>query len=89
MSRYFGDISPKYRVSEGIDTIFLQEISVQRFFGIYRDAEKSAIFLRPAIFRHLSREIGDFSPIYRVVNAGQTRVNESQTRYSASHFACC
>ena len=43
MSRYFGDISPKYRVSKGIDTIFLAEISARRFFGI--NLEKSAFFL--------------------------------------------
>ena len=37
--RYFGDISPKYRV---FDTIFHGEISAQRYFGIYR--EKSVIW---------------------------------------------
>ena len=39
----------------------------------------------PAIFRDLSREIGDFSPIYRVVNACQRKSNPLQypsTRYS-------
>ena len=36
------DILPKYRVSKGIDTIFLGEISVRRFFGI--NLEKSAIY---------------------------------------------
>ena len=41
MSRYFGDISPKYRVSKGFDTIFHGEISVWRYFGI--NLEKSAI----------------------------------------------
>ena len=41
MSRYFDDISPKYRVSKGIDKIFHGEISVQRYFGI--NLEKSAI----------------------------------------------
>ena len=42
MSRYFGDILPKYRVSKGIDTIFLAEISAKRFFGI--NLEKSEIY---------------------------------------------
>ena len=42
MSRYFGDISPKYRVSKGIDTIFLAEISARQFFRI--NLEKSAIY---------------------------------------------
>ena len=43
MSPIFGDISPKYLVSMGIDTIFLAEISARWFFGI--NLEKSAIFL--------------------------------------------
>ena len=42
MSPIFGDISPKYRVSMGIDTIFLAEISARWFFGI--NLEKSAIY---------------------------------------------
>ena len=41
MSRYFGEILPKYCVSKGIDTIFHGEISVRRYFGI--NIEKSAI----------------------------------------------
>ena len=41
MSRYFGDLSPKYSVSKGFDMIFHGEISVRRYFGIYR--EKSPI----------------------------------------------
>ena len=42
MSQYFGDISSKYCVSKGIDTIFLEEISARRFFGI--NLEKSVIY---------------------------------------------
>ena len=53
----------------------------------------------PTIFQDLSREIGDlsqyigdFSSIYRVVNAGQRKSDPLQcpsTRYSASTFVCC
>ena len=32
MSWYFGDISPKYWVSEHLDTIYVREISVPRYF---------------------------------------------------------
>ena len=73
ISRYFGDISPKYHVSMGFDTIFHGEISVRRYFGISR--EKSPIL---AIYRWF----GDKSPIFRRYIAWSTRVNESQTRYS-------
>ena len=84
MSQYFGDISSKYCVSKGIDTIFLEEISARRFFGI--NLEKSAIY------RRFWREIGDFS---RYI-AWSTRSQRSQratvkvkcatvSRYSAPH----
>ena len=32
MSQYFGDISPKYRVSDHLDTIYVRDISVPRYF---------------------------------------------------------
>ena len=67
MSRYFGDISPKYRVSKDIDTIFHGEISVRWYFRINRDI--SAILV-------INQQ---FFPIYRMVNAGQ----RSQMCYSA------
>ena len=60
MSRYFGDISPKYRVSKGIDTIFLAEISARRFFGM--NLEKRAIYR-------------DISAIFPRYIAWSTRVN--------------
>ena len=70
--------------------IFRRYIAEISCVGGYHDISWRNI--GPAVFRHLSREIGDFSPIYRVVNAGQRKSNPLQcpsTRYSASHFACC
>ena len=73
MSRYFGDISPKYRVSKGIDTIFLAEISARRFFGI--NLEESAILARNRRF------FLDISP-GQCGSTESTRYSESQMCYS-------
>ena len=78
MSPIFGDISPKYLVSMGIDTIFLAEISARWFFGI--NLEKSAIYRDISAILARNRR---FFSIYRLVNAGSTE----STRYSESQCA--
>ena len=77
MSRYFGDISPKYRVSKGSDTIFLAEISASRFFGI--NLEKSAIY------RDISAILVRNRRFFLDISSGQ-RGSTKSTRYSESQM---
>ena len=70
MSGYIGDISPIYRVSGGVNTIFRGEKSEGRYFRKYRQnigdisarGDISKIFFKN---RFWWQNIGDISKIYR------------------------
>ena len=70
MSGYIGDISPIYRVSGGVDTIFREEKLEGRYFRKYRQniGDISAIYRFWEIYRRYFEKIasGDkISVIYR------------------------
>ena len=70
MSGYIDDISPIYRVSGGVDTIFREEKSEGRYFRKYRQniGDISAIYKFWEIYRRYFEKIasGDkISVIYR------------------------
>ena len=70
MSRYIGDISPIYRISGGVDTIFRGKKSEGRYFRKYCQNidDISAIYRFGEIYRRFFEKIasgGKISAIYR------------------------